>query len=268
MFQLLNKEFRNIVTPKFIIVWFLLILAPVIYTLSTVKQYSLLDRLDLYELHLSTILPLLFPLIVVLIYLANFSGETKNNFLSYTRLRIDIKQYLRTKLIANNIIVFIIMFSFVFIPFLFAFYIEPSLGIINFEPENSGLNAAQLLNNSYNRFTFSQLLEYGTFTYGFLYSAWVGLNGIVYATLGFFALLLINNRFLALSIPFLLYHLGSFIIAVVNVPMVLLDASIFPFNISQYPIWTAFIQLLFLCCIIFSLYIYTNKNLYRLDNVK
>lgn len=268
MFQLLGKEFRNIVTLKFIIVWFLLILAPIIYTLLTVKQYSLIDRLDLYELNLSTILPLLFPLIVVLIYLANFSGEITNSFLSYTRLRVDIKQYLKTKLIANNIIVFIIMFSFVFIPFLFAFYIEPSFGMVTFEPENSGLSNTQLLNNSYNRFTFSQFLEYGSFTYGFLYSVWVGLNGVVYATLGFFALLLINNRFLALSIPFLLYHLGSFIIAVIDVPMILLDASIFPFNISQYPIWTAFIQFLFLSCICGALYVYTNKNLYRMDNIK
>jgi len=268
MNQLIRKDVKDIFSFKFILIWFALIITPIVYNLIRVKEYSLLDPLDFYTLIISTILPLFFPIVVVIIYLVTFSRQISNNFILYTRLRIDIKKYLGAKFITNAIVVFFVMFSSVFIPFIFAFYIEPLLGIIVYEPENSGLSTSELIKNTYQRYTFSQLLEYGSFTYGFLYAVWVGVNSVIYTSLGFFALLLINNRFLALSIPFLLYHLGSFIIAVLNYPMLLLDASIFPFNITQYPIWIVCLPLLFLFLVCMGLYIYTKRNLYRLDSIK
>ena len=268
MISLLREEINNNISFKFIIVWFLIIISPIIYNLFRLNQYSLLDSLDFFELTMTTILPLVFPLIVVIVYLVPFSNEITNNYLFYTRLRINVQRYLTIKFAANSIIVFVIMFSFIFIPFLFSFYIEPLFGIVNYEPETSGLSTPELIKNTYERLTFSQLLEYGSFTYGFLYSIWVGLNGVIYATIGFFALLLVKNKFLALSIPFLLYHLGSFIIAVADFPFLLLDASIFPYNTVQYPILIVFIPFLFLLFLCFGLYIYIKKNLYQLDSIR
>lgn len=267
MTRLLRQELHKIISFKFVFLWSILIISPILYTLLRIKEYSLLDRLDFYELTMSTMLPLLFPLIVVLIYLVSFSNEITNNFIFYTRLRIDIENYLVTKFTINAILVFIIMFSFSFIPFVFAFYIEPLFNFIVYEPENSGLTFSELIRNSYERLTFSQLLEYGSFIYGFSYSVWVGLNGILYSSLGFLSLLLLKNRFLALSIPFLLYHLGSFIIAVLGFPMLLLDASIFPYNTIQFPIWVVFIPFLFILLICIGVYVYIRKSLYTLDNL-
>lgn len=268
MINLLRNEISNFTSVKTIFIWLVIIISPIIITLVRLNQYSLIDSLDFFELIMTAFLPLLFPLIVVIIYLVPFSNEITNNFLFYTRLRVSIHRYLAVKIIANSIMVFVILFSFSFIPFLFVFYLEPLFGFVNYEPENTGLSESELIKDTYKRLTFSQLIEYSSFAYGFLYSIWVGVNGVVYATLGFFALLLTKNKFVALSIPFLLYHLGSFIIAVVDFPMFLLDASIFPFNTVQFPISVVFIPFLFLlfCCC--GLFIYIYKHIHQLDSIK
>lgn len=224
-----------------------LILIPIIFNISRIDQFSLVNPLDFFSFNMSVFLPFLFPLLVVLIYAQPFSNELSNNYITYTRVRIDFKKYILIKLVSNSIVVFISFFIVVFIVFLFSYYLEPYLGLVNYEPENVKLTSGSLLDYDINKFTFTQLIKYSTLLYGFTYSGWVALNAVLYSSMAIIATLLFRNTFVALSMPFLFYHIGSFVIAVVGFPMFLLDASIFPFNIVQQPIYIAFIPFLVVC---------------------
>ncbi|MBU5468722.1 ABC transporter permease [Virgibacillus sp. MSJ-26] len=244
-----------------------LILIPIIYNIYRIDQFSLVNSLDLFSFNMSVFLPFLFPLLVVLIYAQPFSNELSNNYITYTRVRIDFKKYILIKLISNSILVFLSFFVVVFIIFLFSYYIEPHLGFVNYEPENINLTTEGLLDYDISMFTFTQLIKYSTLLYGLTYSGWVALNAVLYSSMAMLATLLFRNTFVALSIPFLFYHIGSFIIAVLGFPMFLLDASIFPFNVEQQPIYIAFIPFLFVVGVTGSMFfrLLNNINNKRFD---
>ncbi|WP_165842380.1 ABC transporter permease [Paenibacillus xerothermodurans] len=216
---------------------------------------------------LEGILPLAFVLLATLVYLGSFSREIKNRFLVYTRLRTPLRKMLRIKFAANFLVTFGVFFVFTFGYFLFSFYIVPLLRLVQFHPEVYMLNEVTVVQDSYTRHTFTQLLQFGSLTYGFFYSCWVGLNAAVYATIGFFMVLIIRNQFLALSIPFLLYILGSFVMAASGLMRFRFPDAVFPYSYMQLPIWTAFAPFLFLLFICIILFLAVNKNLERIDNV-
>lgn len=244
MIRLIGIEvYRNLSLKNFLII-VALILGPIFYNLYRVDQYSLINALDFFSFNISVFLPFLFPLLVVLIYAQPFSSELSNNYIMYTRIRIDFKKYIFIKLLSNNILVFIGFFSVVFIIFVYSFFIEPYLGLVHYEPENLNLTVQELLTYDINMFTFTQLIKTSTLMYGLIYSGWVGLNAMLYSSMAMIATLLFRNVFVALSIPFLFYHISSFVVAVLGFPEFLFDASIFPFNIDQQPIKIAFVPFL------------------------
>lgn len=155
-------------------------------------------------------------------------------------------------------------FIFVFSYFIFSFYIESFFGLVSYHPESYNLNEITVIENTYKRHTFTQLLEYGSITYGLFYSSWVASNAAAYASLGFLLVLIIENKFLALSIPFLLYLLGSFVMGAFSITKFRFADSVFPFNYIQQPIWTAFIPFLFLVVLCLILVIIVSK---RMDNI-
>ncbi len=255
--NILLRQFKSLVSIKFIVIWSFLIIGPIIFAVSKSDEYMLFRPVDLFTLILENILPMLFPLIVVCIFLLNFSNEKKDHFLFYTRSRIPIKKYLKNKFWLNNFSVFTVIFLFVFIPFVFCFYIEPSLGLVKYYPIES--------ESDISTHTFSQFLSYGSLVYGVVYSLWVALNGVLYAAIAFFLLMTINNSFLALSLPFIFYHIVDFGIAILGFSKFSLTSTIFPFNIVQQPLWTVIVPFFFLALILLCLYIYIRKNFYKLD---
>ncbi|KPC97191.1 hypothetical protein LR69_04596 [Geobacillus sp. BCO2] len=108
--------------------------------------------------------------------------------------------------------------------------------------------------------TFSQFLRYGEFVYGLVYSVWVAINGVLYSTIAFMLLLNISNPFIALSLPFLFYHIFNFVTALFDIPMFSPLSTIFPFNIEQQPLWTVLVPFLFLLVVSVTLFVFSIRN--------
>lgn len=242
------------------------IVSMIAYSLVKENEYSFLNPLEYYSFMVGAFLPILFPIIIIIICDLQFSNEIKNRFLVYERFREGDSDFVVSKLVSNIIIVFTVMFIVIFTPFIFAFYIEPLFNLIIYEPENLYNMTTQ--ENQITSFTYSQLMQVHPLFFAVVYSAWVGLNGSLYSVLGFLCLLILENRFVALSIPFLVYQLGSFVIAILGVPTFLLNSTIFPFNIEQHAIWTTFVPFTFIFTICIILSIYIKKNKYELNSLQ
>ncbi|GCD84380.1 ABC transporter permease [Parageobacillus thermoglucosidasius] len=248
-------ELMRAVTWRQCVIWAALILVlPTIQFLLIKENYVYYRQLDLFLRLNSNFVPLLFPIIMVLVYAIYFVGEQKNLFIPYVRIRIPLATYLFSKLIVNAILSFLIAFLMVFVPFIFSMYIEPGLGIVHLYPADG---------NPIPYTTFEQLLFLGTLPYGIIYSLWVGLNGMMYATMGLLLVMILEKPFVALSIPFMYYLLGNFITQILGYEQFSPTYTIFPFSISQQPLWTVFVPFTILCIVIIILGFYLKENLYK-----
>lgn len=227
--------------------------------------YEFRDPLDLFTYLIGGIVPLTFVILATALYLPSFSQEINERFLFYACARRPAGELLRAKFRFNLALVFVYCFLFIFICFLAAFHIVPALDLVKFHPDATDLKAIQA--ELYGRHTFTQLLQYGTLTYGILYSAWVGLNAAAYSSIGFALLLLIRNRYVALSLPTLIYIVAGFLMTRPALMPYRTFDSIFPFSYLQQPIWTAFIPFLCLASIAAVLLHIVLSNLYKLDSL-
>ena len=148
------------------------------------------------------------------------------------------------------------MFTIIFIQFIFIIYIDPYLGVIDYSQGSTFLSQQ----STSNPVTFYQFLKYGNLTYGLVYSIWVGLNAVIYSTIAFTSLLIARSGFLALSLPFLFYHVFNFITGVLGVGKFSPISTIFPFNIKLQPLWTVSIPFFVLILILVTLIIYVKKQ--------
>lgn len=157
-----------------------------------------------------------------------------HNYIFYTHTRINFKDYIDEKLIVNSITVFSTFFVAILSIFIFSYYIEPAIGIITYRPDQLiGLTNQELLHYEEYMFTFSQLIKLSPLLMGIIYSFWVGLNAVVYSTMAMLSLVVVDNIFIALSVPFIFYHIGSFIVAIMGFEYFLFNETIFPFAIAQ-----------------------------------
>ncbi len=91
----IKVELNRILNGKQIIKWLLLIFVfPTIQFFLIKDNYVFYRQLDLFLRLNSNFVPLLFPILVVLVYTTEFVGEQKNNFIQYTRIRIPLSTYL------------------------------------------------------------------------------------------------------------------------------------------------------------------------------
>lgn len=249
MVKQILHELRKRLTIGVVIPCFLFIIALLVFGIYRGQSYSLRDSLDFYGLILSGVPAITFPILAVLIYVSFFAGEIRNRFLVYTRMRRSIFETLVIKQVSNIVLSFLFFFLFVFIPFIYVYYIDPKVGNTVFDPSLYGLTSKSVITDSYSRHTFSNFLQHGTLTFGLVYSFWVGINGALYAAVSFYLVLLVRNSFLALSLPFVLYIVISFILSAVKLNDFRPNHVIFPFEHTQSPLWTVsipFIILLFI----------------------
>ncbi|NGP46216.1 hypothetical protein G4V62_15110 [Bacillaceae bacterium SIJ1] len=231
-------------------------------------NYGFRDELGVFTFHLDNILPIVFPLLAVLVYLSKFASELHHRFILYTRARIPIKKMLLIKCSANAIISFSVFFLLVFSSFIFAFYIEPLLQTVQYsDPANYGMTKEEMVQNRNTRHTFTQLLVYGDFVYGLFYSLWVGLHAAIWATIGFFLLLMIERPYVAMAIPYIVYFVQMFLFIEPHLRPFRLSFTMFPFGFTQQPIWTAFVPMVGLLLICGGLFLYVYLNFRRLDQL-
>lgn len=239
--QLALGEAWSYTRGRAVLVVAVVILVPVVSGLIARGGYSLWDGADYFSLQLSNLVPLLFPFLVVAIYLPRLSDEFANGFTRSVRTRTTIGTYLASRLVAAAILAFLTFAAMVVVVWLVSFVADPLLGLNDYgsaAPPGQEDPIPPLAT----RFTFSQLFAYSSAMFGVGYAAWVGINAATYAVLGGLALALVENRFIALSVPAIVYWLGSFVTAVLGWEEFSPSTSVFPFSITQQEIWQPFVQ--------------------------
>lgn len=270
--HLFTKELTNKLTWKFLCAVGIMASLPLIYFFIVHRSYEFSTSYDIFTFLLSGILELTFPILVALIYLGSFSLEIDERFLFYTRSRISIKNYLALKFSVNFFLCFSIFFLFTFSMFILAFYVLPhyeviQAGFANAETSFFALNNLTAEAYTLSHHTFTQLFAYGPLAYGIFYSIWVGLNAALYGSFGFLLLLVLNNRFFALALPYIFYLVGSFVLGAIDLRIFRFHYSIFPFGFVQQPFWVPFVPFTFLVFICLLLFWYIKKNSESLDNL-
>lgn len=265
MKDMIFKEIKNALSVSKILLLIFIFFAPYLYFFVQKDSYALRDELDVFTFMLEDTFTIVFAFITILVYVAHFSNEVKDRFLVYTRTRISIQKLLLIKLTTNILLTFTFFFSLILSCFIFSFYIQPSIGIISYFTPDSSIGLQ--FNDLYNRYTFSQLLEYGSWVYGISYSIWIAVNASLYAAIGFFSVLLIRNLLFALSLPFLIYIAGSFLCSLLNLTPFGFSESIFPFSYIQQPIWKSFVPCFLLITINLIMCNFTLKKIQVLDSL-
>ncbi|MCQ4087902.1 hypothetical protein [Saccharibacillus sp. JS10] len=268
MYTFFIKELRNAFPIKKLFLILVLMILPIGYTLARQQEYILEDPLDLFTLILQGVFPLLFVLLASFVYLIHFAKELKNNFFFYEKIRIPVQKLIQIKFSAMFLSTFLLFLMFMLICFMFCFYIAPAFDLIDYKPNTSLIPGTLLSVDVYTKHTFTQLFQYGTVVYGLTYSIWVSLHAALFASLGFLLLLLISNSFVALSLPFLFYMIGAFLLPSIDptlTPYWFVN-SIFPYGYVQQEIWTAFIPFVILVLLSSVLYIYVQAQAKRLDD--
>ncbi|SDT05428.1 hypothetical protein SAMN05444162_2957 [Paenibacillaceae bacterium GAS479] len=267
MKRLIIENIKERCSIGFVTIFALFLASVVAFSVWRAGDYVFRDSLDFYFFILENLISMIFPFIITFIYLSLFSGEIKNRFHVYTRTRVPIETYLKSKFISNALLTFITVFLFMFSCFVIAYYILPALGLIQMNFYDYGLNETTITEDQFTRYTFTQILRYGEITYGLLYSLWVGINAVCYTSIGFMFLLFIRNQFVALSIPVLIYYCGSFILgALFSLPYQFIF-SVFPFGYKQISM-TILLVPASLLILIFALQYFSFKvNRNRLDQL-
>lgn len=254
------QEFKNAFPVKKLLLIFALMLYPLVYLLIRKDQYVFSDELSVFSFMFEGVFSMIFVLAATFIYMLYFLKGLKNRFVFYERTRMTVRKILYVKLCVLFSSTFSIFFLLGIGYFIFSFYIVPSLEGIEFRPSNEPVTS---------RHTFTQLFQYGLSVYGLVYSAWIAIHAALFASLGFFFSLIISNGYVALSLPFLIYMIGAFLLPTLDIklmPFWFVD-SIFPFGYVQQPIWTAFVPFSGLLLVCILLFIYVNSRVERLDNL-
>ncbi|MBW0934214.1 ABC transporter permease [Priestia megaterium] len=247
-------EFKRAITTKNILTWlFIVFLLPLIAFYPIRQGYMFFSPVEVFQEILGGIIPLIFPVLAIIIYLPNFWIEQKNNFITYTRPRIPLGSYILSKGIVNAVFTGLIIFLMLLFSYVFVEFIEPNfLHFVQYYTPSKYNHSSKV--------TFSQFLRYGDLTYFLAYSLWVTLNAIVYTTISFMLMLIIRRTFIALSVPFLFYHIFNFIVGVFGVARFSPLSTVFPFNIQQQSLWTVMVPFTFLLLILLIIYFVVIRN--------
>jgi hypothetical protein len=247
-------ELKRAIKIKNVLKWLIIILAiPLSSFYFVMEGYYYFNSVEVFQEMVGLIIPLIFPVLAVFIYLPIFVQEQKNNFITYTRPRIPLNLYILSKGLMNVFLTGLILFLMVFFSFVFAVFIEPNhLQIVALSSPLEG--------NYSNNVSFSQLLKHGELIYGLVYSIWVALNAILYTTISFLLILIMRRPFVALSVPFLFYHVFNFVVGVFGAARFSPLSTIFPFNIEQQEMWTTMVPFTLLIIVTSILYIFVVRN--------
>ncbi|AHI57241.1 hypothetical protein ACP0AK_06420 [Listeria ivanovii] len=268
MQSMIKKELKEYITITNILIIIIGSLAPTLYILSQANNQTYLHWLGLYSNSVGSFQALLFPLFIVILTIPKLSTKLSNKFISYVRIRKNIYQYLGATMISNAIIVFVGSFLLVFIPFIITYYIVPIFGLIGYQPESMGLNTVAAINNDIaTNDALSFLINVSPLFYAIVYAAWVGFNGILWYIVSWCLLIIKNNIFLALSIPFVVYQIAHFLFSLLGVPQFGSLISIFPFNFEKVPVWNMLLFPMLLIVGVISMLIYIYKNIEKMDSL-
>lgn len=251
--HLIFSEFKKALSVRFFLFSMVLIFLPLIVVIPIINgSYQFFRPLEVHsQLLSSSAIALLFPILLVPLFSGSYANEKKNNFLLYVKPRVRLTDYLFAKGLVNGIVTLIVVFSMIFIPFMFIKYLDLFFNVIQYEadyyePVSVG--------------TFEFLAEKSVFLYGVVYSIWVAINGALYVTVAYLFSILIKNRFVALTIPFLWWFIMNFITGILGIESFSPVYSVFPFLITSQPVWVVFVPFITLIVAIIGLLIFIKSK--------
>lgn len=248
MSQQIKLIWSQAFTVKQCVLYLLIILGlPTLQFSFIYKSYQFFLPTEVFEETLSGAIPMLFPILAVLIFLPIFIAEYKDNYLTYVRTRASLKDYLFAVGFVNVMLTGFVFFLMTIVTFVLIRYVEPFFGLVNYAP------LSEKTHDVTNAFSF--LVDIHPLLYAVLYAAWIGLNGAVYATLAYLLILSLEQVYLAISLPFFAYHIFNFVAGMMQAPQFSPISTVFPFNITEQPLWTVFVPFTVLIVVNFTLYL-------------
>lgn len=248
MSQQIKLIWSQAFTVKQCVLYLLIILGlPTLQFSFIYKSYQFFLPTEVFEETLSGTIPMLFPILAVLIFLPIFIAEYKDNYLTYVRTRASLKDYLLAVGFVNVMLTGFVFFLMTIVTFVLIRYVEPFFDLVNYTP------LSEKTHDVTNAFSF--LVDIHPLLYAVLYAAWIGLNGAVYATLAYLLILSLEQVYLAISLPFVAYHIFNFVAGIMQAPQFSPISTVFPFNITEQPLWTVFVPFTVLIVVNFTLYL-------------
>lgn len=184
-------------------------------------------------------LVLLFPLVVAIPFALSFSGELSHRYATYTRTRVPVRTYLAARLGANAVVVFLTFVLVGLLPQLFVV-----LGSTTYRPQDYHLDSPDvILNAEIGWTTFSQFRADGPWGLPIVFALWLGINAVLYSSLTMCSLVVVSNRALAISLPWLAYLLVYLGMAVLGWEAYG-PGLVVPFGLTQLPLENAWYTLL------------------------
>lgn len=217
----------------------IIVVAPTLLAITQARSSPARDRLELFSLGWSDLIPLVFPLLISVVFLPRLADELANGGTRALRTRIPLGRFLATRTAQVAVIAFACFAIAVFVSWLLAFSATAGqLDALISAPERG-----ETYSDPSQRHRFTGLLDVHPVAFGVFYAGWVGINAAAYTTLGVAALVWVQNRFAALAVPFVAYLIISVGSAVSGHASFGSSTAIFPFSLVQVPVWQAMPQL-------------------------
>lgn len=213
------------------------------------KGYIFYNTREVFEESIQGFISMLFPILIMGVYANGYIIEYKNEYIKYNQPRVDVWKYIKSKLLINSILTFIVGALMIIIPYFFCRVIVARYGLVELTP------ITEMMSPRDNSLSF--LLKYSNGLYILVYTIWGGVNAVLYANMGMLISLHKKNTFIALSIPILFYHVGNFFFALIGFARFSPLVSIFPFNVTKMKVSNFFVPFIIILIINIILLIYS-----------
>ena len=206
------------------------LLCPVVYGIFLAPEYALVDPFDHFELAMSNLLPLLFPLLPALVYGPIFAAELSSGYWMPAQARQGRRAYVRQHVVRAAALTGLLYVVVILVWGVVTMLITPALGLIDYQPQ-------PIYPDPQERSTWTQLMAFGEPTFFVSYGLWVGLHAALYGALSVLLLIHISNRILALAAPAVGVFLINFILGNLNLGSWGPLPAVFTGNLTQGPLW-------------------------------
>ena len=192
------------------------------------------DELDAFAYLLASPLLLVMPILVTLCAALPLSEELSHRFASQCALRSGRGIYLTSRVLIGSLMATVpFVVSTLFAAWLAFGWVPSATSAI--APELYDLTDREARASWTERATGTQLIGDDPTMFLVAYALWVGLAAFCIASIGQWALLRIEQRFLALATPFVVYIAATLGAALVGRPQLGIAYAIFPFGLAQSP---------------------------------
>lgn len=213
------------------------IAVPLIWGTVQVQQFNLASRLSVFVLYLGSPLTLVIPFLAAWAGNSRLYAELGQRHLTNLGSRQSPTKLLQMRLLKGFLIPAAIFAVSILAVYLVAFVLWPVLGDPFLDPSVYFLQSPQEVAKYDQAQTgFSQLMAFGSPVFGVIAALWFAFAAGVYGAFAAAALLVLNNRMLAILLPMGVYIIETIATALTVGPYAGLLYSLSPFLLRQAPI--------------------------------